>query len=88
MKSLNALIDSSSGGVNIFRKAAVPSSNTNVGIYGSINELTRNMIRLPLILLLLFSGVISASGNLGRDDYDGEWKSNYAAVKNESHLFG
>jgi hypothetical protein len=44
------------------------------------------MNRALFILLLVFSGKIFASENLMREDYDGAWKSNYAAVKNEQQI--
>ena len=52
----------------------------------NINELTRNMNRLLFVLLILFSGVAFAAENLDRDDYKGEWKSNYAAVESEKQI--
>ena len=51
-----------------------------------VSELSKNMNRVFLILLLLFSGVTFASENLNRDDYDGTWKSTYTAVKNEKQI--
>ena len=46
----------------------------------------QNMNRVITIILLLASGELIAAENLMRDDYDGVWKSNYAAVKNEKQM--
>jgi hypothetical protein len=42
--------------------------------------------RILIILLLAVSGQLFAAENLKQGDYEGTWKSNYVAVKNEKQL--
>lgn len=44
------------------------------------------MNRVLIIVLLLVSGELFAAENLMRGDYDGAWKSNYEAVKDEKQI--
>ena len=44
------------------------------------------MHRKIIFLLLLVSGQLIAAENLMQGDYDGTWKSNYVAVKNEKQV--
>ncbi len=52
-----------------------------------VSELSKLIMYRVLVVLLFFvSGHLFAAENLKQGDYDGTWKSNYAAVKNEKQV--
>ncbi len=52
----------------------------------SVSELSKNMNRVLVLLLFIFSGETIAAENLMRGDYDGAWISTYSAVENEKQI--
>lgn len=51
-----------------------------------VSELSMYIKRALFFLLLFLAGQIYAAENMTHQDYDGNWNSNYLAVKNEKQI--
>jgi hypothetical protein len=51
-----------------------------------VSEFFMYLNRIIFFLLFFLAGTVFSSENMGRQDYDGNWNSNYVAVKNEKQL--